>query len=163
MRRGAALHTRSAWLPQGRDGFPDDRNQSNQVEKQHTRSGWHPRRKTSIQASCRGCDRDLRKERFSGSTIKGPARSPSPLTTPTGNPLQHPPKHTTPRNRRDPAPITIEAGIPSSPVSQSGTHRSYKKISSQCRDQTPNHLFHQPVAQPSAACKKRFCLLFRRL
>jgi len=28
------------------------------------RSGWHPRRKRSIQASRRGCDRDLRKERF---------------------------------------------------------------------------------------------------
>jgi len=89
--------------------------------------------------------------------------SPTPLTTPTWNPLQHPKKHTTPRNRHAPAPITIEAGIHSSPVSRSGTRRTDKKISDLRRNQTPNHPSHQPAAQSSAACKKRFCLLFRRL
>ena len=34
---------------------------------------------------------------------------------PNWNPLQHPPKHATPPTRHDPAPITIEAGIPHRP------------------------------------------------
>jgi len=52
--------------------------------------------------------------------------------------FQYPPKHTMPRNRHDPAPTVIEAGITLSPVSQRGTCPTDKKISNQCPDQTPN-------------------------
>jgi len=87
----------------------------------------------------------------------------TPLIISIWNPLQHPLSLTTPRNPHDPAPITIEAAIVGLPGSQSGTSRTDKNISSRRRNQTPNHPSHQPAAQPSAACKKRFCLLFRRL
>src|SRR6056297_2210216 len=40
---------------------------------------------------------------------------------------------------------------------RTSTMQAFKTCRS--RDQTPNHPFHQPAAQLTAACKKRFCLL----
>ena len=48
-------------------------------------------------------------------------RPPPALTAPNWNPLQHPPTDQYQHNRGDPAPIAIEAGIPSSPASRETT------------------------------------------
>jgi len=62
-------------------------------------------------------------------TDRNPART---SRTPPGlKPASASPKVQCEQDRDNPAPVTIEAGIFSSPVSQSGPHRSYKKIRNQ--------------------------------
>ena len=66
-------------------------------------------------------------------------------------------------DRDDPAPITIEAEILSSPASHAAHDARAGRSPAKSRDQTPNHQSHPPATQPPAACKKRFCLLLSRL